>query len=177
MTKAFSVIELIISVILITIMFSLFISKERIIPNFNGKGIGLETLKSDLIKTFPFKDSLELVCLERDLQCFVVIDGIIKKDAPIANLFEELPTIYKYSESFEIKEFTPIKIDESTIENVFFKFLIDRDYKTRDMVLFYKEKYYLYNALEFKAKVFNEQDSITTRFDQRLEEIKDAFSI
>lgn len=177
MKKAFSIIELIISIALIALMFGLYISKENIIPNFKGKEIRLETLKMDLISAFPFEKSLRLVCTNKDLQCFVVVDGIIKRDTPIKDLFEEMPTVYKYNPNFEIKYFNPLELDQYTVADVFFDFMIDEDHKTNDMVLFYKNKYYIYNALHLDAKVVEAQEDITAMFDERLEEIKDAFSI
>lgn len=158
-------------------MFGLFISKEKLIPSFNEKELRVESLKVDLINAFDFKNSLRLVCIHKDLKCFVSIDGIIQKDSAFNTLFEEVPSVYRYSPNFEIKSFGILELDEYRVEEVFFDFRIDKDYKIEDMVLFYKDQYYLYNALDLEAKVVKTQEEITEMFDKRFEEIKDAFSI
>lgn len=177
MKKAFSLIELIISIVLIALMFGLYIAKGHVAPNFSEKQIELKTLKIDLIKAFPFEKSLRLVCTNKDMECFVLVDGIIKKDNQIKFFFEEIPVVYHYNSNFEVKYFPQIEFEENEVEEVFFDFTINEDYKINDMILFYKNKYYIYNAIDSSAIVVKTQDEINTIFEERLEEIKDAFSI
>lgn len=138
--------------------------------------INLNTLKADLIKNYSFEETLRLVCIHRDMQCFVLIDNVNKKNNPI-KLFDKIPEVYDYSLDFQNKKMNEFVFENEDVEEIFFDFFIDRDFKIEEMILFYKDKYYVYNAFNLHAVITKEKEEILNMFEDRLERIKNAFSI
>lgn len=174
--KAFSLIELLISIFLISLMYGLYFYENKKEIKFNANTIKLATLKEDLLRSYPFKNTLRVVCLKRDIQCFVIIDNNKKKNRPI-NLFDEVPDVYEYGFEFNLKMSTEIIFDNDEFEEVFFDFSINKDFKTNEMIIFYKDFFYIYNSFNFQILIIKEREEVVEMFQNRYAKVKNAFSI
>lgn len=175
--KAFSLIELMISIILISLMFGLYFYENDNSNNINHQSISLSTLKSDLIRDYSFNESLRLVCITTDMNCYVLIDNIFKKNRPIKKIFDELPEVYEYSLEFKSMSLNEIVFENEEVEEVFFDFYINKDLKINEMIVFYKDEYYIYNAFSLFTIILKDKEKIINMFEDRLLKVKDAFSI
>lgn len=175
--KAFSLFELLISILLIGLIFGLYLSNSKKIPDKNEKNIKLETLKSDLLKNFTFEKNLRLICIENNLSCFVLIDDEITKEHLVENVFTEVPDVYKYNINLEIQDYNYIEFNNSNVEKIIFEFTINSDFKIKELVLYYQNKYFIYNAINLNATIVKNKYEILTIFQNNLLEVQNAFSL
>ena len=174
MKRSFTLLELVIVVLLISIVYFLLFSSF----SFSKKekdNLRIENLKNYLFDNFKYENSLSLYCIEEDkLPCYISIDGKLKDDIKITNLFLETPEVYNYDRDLSTKEFEDIRINEEDF-NVFFKLDFNNEKKHENLVLDMGNKAYLFSSISNKIEVFEDTNSILDGFISKEEEVKDAF--
>lgn len=173
--KAFTLIELIIVVILLFTTMYLFVFSSS---NFDVKKrnniFSLDSLKENLIK-IPFDRIISFVCIEDNFDCFIEIDGNIKKDTKIKNVFNTKPEVYEFNSSQIQMDFDPIKIDDIDYD-VVFRYEINSDYKVKELILdTLEDKVYVYNSIYNKSRVFESISDAFEVFEKNKLEVRDAF--
>lgn len=175
MKKAFSFLELMIVIILLSSLY-LFV-----IPNFNkkvlsqNKDISLKNLKQYLLKNYSFKDELRFICIENGIKCYVLIDKKISKENEIKNLFISKPEVYTYKNLLNKIEFSNLKFENYEEYEVCFEYIINNDMKSNSFVVFYNERAYLFNAINDKVEVFLSLSSVDDFLETKIKEVKNAF--
>ena len=173
--KSFTLIELIIVIILISISYYLVFSSSNFKINTNSEKISFSNIKEYLIKNFEFKNSLSLVCIDENLVCYIKVDDEINPELKLENLFQTKPDIYEYTKDQELLFFNSISINNIT-QDVFFKFEINSDYKSKDVIVdTLEDKVYLFNSLFEQAKVFDSLNELFETFNLNKIEVQDAF--
>jgi hypothetical protein len=173
--KSFTLIELIIVIILISISYYLVFSSSNFKLNNDYKKISFPKIKEYLMKNFEFENKISLVCIDENLVCYIKIDDKINPELKIENLFKTKPDVYEYTKEQELVSFNSIDINNIT-QDVFFKFEINSDYKSKDVIVdTLEEKIYLFNSLFKEAKVFNSLDELFETFNLNKVEVQDAF--
>ena len=173
--NAFTLIELIIVVILLFTTMYLFVFSSS---NFDVKKrnniFSLDSLKENLIK-IPFDRTISFVCIEDNFDCFIEIDGNIKKDKKITNVFNTKPEVYEFNSSQIQMDFEPIEIDDIDYD-VVFRYEINSDYKVNELILdTLEDNVYVYNSIYNKARVFESISDAFEVFEKNKLEVRDAF--
>ncbi|RXJ68313.1 hypothetical protein CRV08_08665 [Halarcobacter ebronensis] len=173
MKKAFSFMELILVIILISLIYMIFIPNLKL-PLKKQQFLTLDNLKSQLLKN-EFEESLLFSCIEKDFECFVFIDGKLKKELGIKNFFEIKPEVYKYDNILNRVKFNDLKFDTFEDFSVVFELKFDKYKHHKDMVVETNHGIYILNAvlkepikLEYLNDVYDYRDRLAR-------EIKNAF--
>lgn len=173
--KAFTLVELIIVIVLISSTYYLVFSSNNFSIQEQSEKVSLENLKEFLMKTFNFEKELSFSCIENDFTCYVKADGKLIKDIRIENFFKFTPTVYEYQEEEKRVEFEEIKIDDINY-NVIFEFKINSDFKTNEFIVDTQDnKIYVFNSIFNKAKLYTSLNEAFEVFRTNKFEVKDAF--
>lgn len=172
--KAFTLIELLLVISLISI-FSFLIINSSSFKVEDKKEFSLIDLKEFLLKNYKFEDEISFVCIEDNLECFISIDKKIDEKQKIKGLFSSIPDVYKY-DSEQIKvDFSSVRIDDIDFD-VFFKYTINSDFKNSEYILdTLNDKVYVFNSLYKRALEFDSLNDVYDNFEKKIEEVKDAF--
>ncbi len=173
LNKAFTLVELIIVIFLISLVY--FLGFANLNTNTNPKKeLNLQNLKTYLMDNFSYENSLEFICLDDDkYPCFVFVDGTINKDIKIENFFKEEPRVYKYNKDFEEYSYDEIKIDNITYKKIF-ELGFDSDFKHKDMIVDYDNKIYMFNTISNDIKIYDTTNDILDEKYKKRTEVRDA---
>jgi hypothetical protein len=164
----------VIVVVLLTIVYSIALSNI----NFNTTNFDYITLKNikQKLEEFEFKNQISVKCTQKDeLECFVFKDGEMD-DNTLENLFEKCPTVYSYSRNYETIEFKELKFDDLDTRDVCFEFNLHKTGKYSQMVVeTLDDEIYIYDGISQQAKKIKYISDLGFYFDEKQEEVRDAF--
>ena len=173
--KSFTLIELVIVIILISITYYLVFSTSSFSIKNDKNKVSLENIKEYLLTNFDYEDKLELICIENELKCYVRIDNEIKNDLIIENLFKVKPEVYEYNKELNVIDYETVAINDIS-EDIIFIFSLDNDYKANEFILdTFEDKIYVFNSIYNDVKLFTSLSEVTESFDQKQIEVQDAF--
>lgn len=172
--KAFTLIELVLVIILISIVYYLSFSNLTSSREVKYK-VNIENIKEFMLKNFKYEKELAFVCIEDDAKdCYIFIDKNINKDIKIENFFKDIPDIYNYDKDLSKYVFTKIRLDEIEFEP-FFEFIINSDKKHKDIIVdTLDSRVYLLNSISRKIEKFENTNDIVEQFSSNEIEVKDA---
>lgn len=173
--KAFTLIELIIVIVIISTTYFLVFSTNSFNSNTQNKKISLENLKKTLLDTYEFNKNLEFICIDDSFDCFVKIDNTLNETKVVEKFFSVKPEVYEYDQIQVQKEFDTLRVDDIDYD-VVFKFKINSDYKTNEFILDTLEnKVYVFNSLYEEVFVYESLGDAFDMFNKNIVEVKDAF--
>ncbi len=173
--KAFTLVELMLVVILISVVYALMISTDTFKVNIAKDNFSLQNIRSFLLDNYTFNDEVSFVCVEEDYICYVSVDGQIDSKMKIENVFKSTPDVYEYNQKREKVDFVPIRIDDSEY-SVIFEFKINNDFKSKDYILdTLEDRVYVFNSIFSKAKIFESLSEAFEIFEKNSIEVRDAF--
>ena len=145
--KAFTLIELIIVIILISISYYLIFSNSNFKIENEKSSVTLLNIKKYLRDNFEFEDEISLICINENFLCYIKTDGINNEEVKRENLFQNKPDVYKYQKKEQIIDYKSIDIDNIS-QDVIFELKINNDYKSNNIVVdTLNEKVYLFNSI------------------------------
>lgn len=172
MKKGFSLVELIIVMLLISIVASLTFSNL----NFGPKKyqVELQNLKAFLLNNFEFQNDISLVCInEQNLPCYIIQDSVVLEDK-LENLFSQTPVVYAYNKNLTKVNFSSIKIDNINYE-VFFKLTLNRDNKHENLIVDTLEgDVFLFYSISKDIKRFQTTNAILDSIFEKEVELQNA---
>lgn len=171
--KAFTLIELIIVILLISLVYFLVFSSFDLKKN-QKKDLQIKDLKTYLLNNFSYENNLKFVCLDYEsFPCYIFIDNALNEKVKIENLFMKEPRVYEYTK--ELKDFylNEVKIENITYQTVF-EIEFNKDYKHKDLVLEVENKVYLFNSISNIVKEYKSTNEILDEFYDKSIEVKDA---
>jgi prepilin-type N-terminal cleavage/methylation domain-containing protein len=163
--RAFTLFELLIVIILISIIYGVFVHKLTRKPTIEDAQLSLKTLKKELQK-LPFRKKAEFICVEPCDKCYIYLDEKIVKQDPIA-LFKESPKVY-YPDSFgQIRtvDFLPLELQENELSSVCFRYEIFSNGSSSHYVVEYKSKYYLFDPYMYDVNIKESLSDASSFFD------------
>ena len=173
--KAFTLLELIIVIILISLSYYLVFSNSNFKINDEKNSVSLTSIKKYLIENFEFENEISLVCINENLVCYIKIDENINEEIRIENLFENKPDIYKYQKEEQIIYYESIDIDNIS-QDVIFELKVNSDYKTNELIVdTLNDKIYLFNSIFNEAKTYSSLQEVFETFNTNQIEVQDAF--
>lgn len=152
--KAFTLFELIIVVLLISIMYGVFVHKISNQKKGQERPPSIETIKTWL-GGFVFAKEAKISCVdENPKECFLFLDG--KKQEGSFLLFEEEPSVYAL-DSFGkpiLLNFKPIFNENGKVRKVFFEFILRKNGSSSSYLVDSKKGLYLFSALSKEPRLF-----------------------
>ena len=175
MKKGFTLIELMIVIVLITLVYSLMFSNFNIQSKSKSK-VSLENLKEYILKNFEFKNNISFICIEDEtISCFVISDGNLETLQSIASPFKETPQVFYYGKELKSFNFDIIKLNEMEYEPIF-QLTINKDSKHENIVVdTMDENVYLFKAISLNPMQFSSTNELLDSFYEKQVEIQDAF--
>ena len=169
--KAFTLIEIIIVITIISLVYFFTLGNFK----FDVKtttSVNLEYLPKYLNK-FKFSNTLELKCIEEGKRCLLYLDGSIKEE--LKDLFKEKPSVYTYDKNLDIIYFDDIELKELDRYEVCFIYSINKYKKSKDLIVEVGQKVYIFNSFNPKAIILEYLSDVRTYFDNKEQEVSDAF--
>lgn len=177
MTKkrdGFTLFEIMIVIIITIVLYSFTINSFKKKSNRLDNKVTLLNLKEKLLK-YDFDKIITIQCNSEDLSCMLFIDGVIQKDVKISNLFDDIPTIYKYNRDLEKIEYPDLNLEDMQSYQIIFKYSCRADRKCDEFIVEDRNKVYLFNDIYMKPIIYKYISDIDDSFDSKIEEVKDAF--
>lgn len=172
--RSFTLFEIIISIILISVLY-FFAINTFVKSNTNGqKNINLNSLKEKLLD-IDYDDSISLKCVRDELQCFLFIDGLLQEEV-IKNLFLQIPSVYEYNKNREKIEYGYLDLpDELGSYEIVFDYSCNRYKKCSEQIVELNTSAYIFNDIHMKPILVEDLYSVDEYFESKQEEVKDAF--
>ena len=173
--KAFTLIELIIVIVLISTTYFLVFSNNSFSLKKSEKILDLFNLKEYLLNNFEFEKELSFLCIEDDFSCYIKKDGILDKDFKVTNFFKTKPDIYEYNSDERKVEFEELRVDNAN-HDVIFELKINSDYKTNEfMADTLNSEIFVFNSIFTKPKIYKSLNESFEVFNINKTKVKDAF--
>ncbi len=173
--KSFSLIELLIVIIIVSSIYGIFLFNIQTKSKTIKEKPSLLNLKTFLYKNFVFTNTLKFTCINEGNTCYVLSDETLLKDVSFKDFFKNKPEVYKYDKSLDLLEFKRIKLNKEHMYSVYFEFNINKDRKSDDMIIYNDNKVYIYNSLYDKPIILENLNDISDFFDEKIQELKNAF--
>jgi prepilin-type N-terminal cleavage/methylation domain-containing protein len=171
--KAFTLFEIMITIILISILYIFAINNFSKGLSFGQNNINFENLKTKLI-SYEFDDKITIKCIEDDFSCFVFVDDQIQ-DSKIKPFFKDIPTIYNYSKDLERIELLDLELEQLQNYNVVFEYSCTKEQRCDEMIVEMPNKIYIFNDIHKGPIVVQNLSDVDEYFESKIREVKDAF--
>lgn len=173
---AFTLIELIIVVLIISIVYFVSLSSFSQKKELKSSKVELSTLKYYLKKEFDFTYNISFSCIKNDdLDCFIIKDDDYENMIKSKNIFSTIPTIYTYNLENSVIEFGQLKYENINYDK-FFELKIDRDRKHKNMIVEVDNlNYYLIKNITNNILYFTSLFEINDIQTNLKREVQDAF--
>lgn len=171
--KAFTLVEIIIVVFIISLVYYFSISNLNIKSLQNRDNVSIINLKSYLLNQ-SFNDEITIKCIKDGALCYIIVDGEIT-DNKIKDLFVTRPNIYTYDKNLDSVEFQDLELEKLESFDVCFEYTIDKDLKSKDMVVEIEDKVYIFNSIHKKPIILDYLSDVSIYFEDKQQELKDAF--
>jgi prepilin-type N-terminal cleavage/methylation domain-containing protein len=171
--RAFTLVEIVIVVIIISIVYYFSISNFNVKLSKPQDNLSLINLKNHLLK-YEFQDNITIKCVDNGKLCYILIDGAITKHQ-IKDLFKIRPEVYSYNKQLDMLEFADLEMEKLESFEVCFEYSIDKYLKSSDIIVQTNDKVYIFNSIHNKPIVLDYLSDVDVYFDDKQQELKDAF--
>jgi len=164
-SKAFTLFELLIVVLLISILYGVFVHKLTRAPQNKTDKLTLMNLKSFLLN-IPHKKEIDVICLQPCKKCNIYIDGK-KGKSDAFSLFKSTPKVY-FPDNFgqlEAISFLPLIDKNRAVNSVCFKYSLFNNKSSSYFVVEDDSKYYLFDPYMKDVKMTKSFSDVTAFFD------------
>ncbi len=170
--KAFTLFEIIIVIILISVIYTFTINSFTNGQKRLNNNITLLNLKKYLL-SLEFENNVRIECIEDDLSCFVFVDNILQKET-IKDLFIEIPNIYNYHRDMDKMYFKDLDLEQLQSYNIVFKYACKKNGKCDELIVEDTNIVYLFNNINKAPDTVNYLSDVGDYFYDKIQEVKDA---
>jgi prepilin-type N-terminal cleavage/methylation domain-containing protein len=171
--KAFTLFEIIIVIILISIFYLLVINNFHKRDISEKQQITLLNLKENLLK-FDYDKSIKIQCINDSFDCLLFIDGILQEQK-IKSLFTQEPIVYKYNKDLDKIEFADLELESLDRYEIVFEYGCNINGKCNEYIVETPKQIFVYNDIFTKPIVLSYLSDIEQYFTNKIIEVKDAF--
>ncbi len=173
MKKAFTLFELIIVVILISIIYYF------TLQNFNLKQNKLNSLTltnlKELLSSFEFEKNIKIKCKDsKEVDCFVFIDEVLQEEK-IEGLFQKCPIVYEYSKKQDLIEYSDLELENLESYPICFEFNLEKNGQSSQIIVDVEDNVFIFDNISLKPTKIRYINDIDIYFDNKINEVKDAF--
>ncbi len=164
-SRAFTLFELLLVVVLISIMYGIFVHKLTRPPQSDTDKLTLLTLK-EFLGTFPFKRKAEAICLEPCSECHLYFDGKQADDEGF-KLFKSHPNVYRPDRFGQLRtiDFLPMMDAQETLQNVCFVYTLYANGSGSHYAVEDDKNYYLFDPYMYPTHMTKSFSEVTEFFD------------
>lgn len=171
--KAFTLFELIVVVILVSIVYYITFS------NLDKKQNKLDTITLTNIKEklleYDFDSKIAIKCLNNDnIDCLLIIDNAIQKEK-IENLFSNCPNVYEYSKDIIKIDYEDLELEELRKVEVCFEFEVSKNQNSSQIIVESSNEVYIYDNISLKPNKLKFINDVSFYFEEKENEVRDAF--
>jgi len=174
MKRSFTLFELIIAMILISLLYYFAINSFENKNFKTSSSVSLYNLKNTLLNNYSFEKSIEIQCIDDDLSCFLFIDGKLQK-TKINSLFNTKPIVYTYTPSLEKVNFKTLELEEMEDYDIVFKYKCQNTMQCDEYIVEANNKIFLFNDIYKYPKELKSTNDVDEYFEKLQREVKDAF--
>ncbi len=167
--KAFTLTELIIVIILVSVIYLLAFSNFSFF-NTSSK-VKLENLKSYL-KNQKFENNLKLICLQRENECLILLDN--EYSEKIKNPFNKIRTVYNDDKDRKRVYFDDLKVNDM-YERVSLFFYLNNKGQHSNYIIETNNNLVVLDSLEETFKTYDNLSKYLQEKEKNIIEVKDAF--
>ena len=173
MKRSFTLLELIIVIVLISVVYYFTIQSLNV-KQKKLEGLTLNNLQEYLSK-IDFENNIRLDCVDSDdMKCLLFVDDNLQKMEDIS-LFKECPLVYEYSKELKTIEFKDIELENMETYPVCFSFEMTKNNKSSQFIVQTNKKVYLFNNIDSKPIILKDISDVYDYFENKIDEVKDAF--
>ena len=177
--KTFTLFEIIISIILVSIIYSFAINSFSTKKKIKSDDVTIFNLKEKLLKygkENEMGDNITIKCIRDDFSCYLFIDDDkIPLEDKIKPFFLDTPTIYKYNKELEKIDFLDLELEQLERYEVIFKYSCKKNKKCSEFIVETENMIYIFNDIKKKPDTIKYISDIDDYFELKVEEVKDAF--
>lgn len=171
--NSFTLFEIVLSIIIISLLYAFALNSFEFGKSEPKKSFDMLNLKKELLN-IEYEKTIHIVCTENDLGCFIFRDGELLEQK-IQKFFTSIPEVYLYNEDFTLKEYPLLELENLESYNVVFEYSCNKQQKCSESIVFAENKWYILNDIYTKPQILNERSDVENYFQERREEVKNAF--
>lgn len=168
--RSFTLFEILISITLVLIIYSIAINKFDLNANKNEQ-INLQNMKKTLLN-YEYEQNIAFKCTQDD-GCFLFIDGV-KQEQNFKSIFSQTPTVYTYEKDFKTIEFPRLELEDLESYDIVFDFTCYSDFECSEYILEVDSKGYIISNLQREIQVFAYFSDIKEYWQEMIDEVNDA---
>ena len=171
--KAFTLFELIVVVILVSIVYYITFSNLDI-KQKKLNTITLTNIKQKLLE-YDFNSNIAIKCLNNEnIDCLLIVDNLIQQEK-IENLFKSCPNVYEYSKDIIQIEYLDLELDQFKTADVCFEFEVSKNQNSSQIIVETSNDVYIYDNISLKPKKLKFINDVSFYFEEKENEVRDAF--
>ncbi len=174
MKRAFSLLELTVVILLLSVIYALFLPQINSVANKKDSTITLNNLKEYLLLQ-EYKQELTFSCIEGNYDCYVHVDGVLIDRLTLKQFFKNIPDVYSYDKQMKRIEFEPLKFDTYEEFDVIFALKFNKKRRHKDLVIESDDGVFVFNSLFESVKRFEYLTEVVEDIQNIENEVKSAF--
>lgn len=171
--KAFTLFEIIISVILISLVYYFVITSFSDNSNTKKDDITFLNLKEKLL-AYDFIENITIKCIDEDLSCMVFVDDNMTGDI-ITSLLTSKPEVYEYSKELKKIEFPYLELEQLQRYDIVFQYSCNKNNKCSEYIVQTEEMVYILNDIQKRPSTLKYINDVDEYFDKTMQKVRDAF--
>ena len=160
--SSFTLFELLIVILIISILYGIFIQKISSKEHIAKKDALLHL--NDILQDYDFNESAKIVCISKCKDCYIQVDGKRKRDI---DLFDKEVKVYDFDIHGLLSQikFVPVFDKEGNPLDVCFSYTLYPNGSNSSYIVEYKDRFYVYYAYMRPVKVVNTISDAQEAFD------------
>jgi len=144
--SSFTLFELLIVILIISIIYGIFIQKLGSTKPVDRIGPGEFQELEKILQEQHFREEAKIVCVDKCKKCYIYVDG--RPQGKIEGLFEEEPKVYDFDIHGILSEvkFVPIFDKEKNPKEVCFEYALYPNGSRSSYIMEYKDSFYVFDA-------------------------------
>ncbi|SMC10182.1 hypothetical protein [Nitratiruptor tergarcus] len=161
--SSFTLFELLIVILIISILYGVFIQKLHTKEHLS-KSLGLQDIKT-LFEEYDFNESAKITCINKCQECYIFIDGI-RRDK-IEGFFDKEVSVYDFDIHGILSpvKFPPLFDANGNPQEVCFAYELFSNGSNSSYIVEYKDKFYIFYAYMKPVKVVDSISEAQKYFD------------
>lgn len=171
---AFSLFELIVVILIISIVYFFTLSNISLNSFNQNNNLTITNLKQFLTQNHTLEDNLIFFCEKDSNECALVRNKQLIKTFEKKELFEQSPIAYKYNR-FERINYADIHLSDGTIRKIDFKIEFDNNHQHNEFIVSANDKHYLFTNLFSKPLIYKSMKDYYDNYKKNKRDVINAF--
>ncbi|MBD3841462.1 MAG: type II secretion system protein [Campylobacterales bacterium] len=168
--QAFTLFEILISLVLVTIVY-LFAINSFNISSQKEEQTTLTNFKEYLLKQ-NYENEISIKCTD-SLKCLIFVDGV-RQEQILSNIFRTKPEVYSFEKEYRRLEFPRLELENLESYEIVFDFTCKNKFECDEYILDLGSKGVILTNLENKPIEFEYFSDVRDYFEKKIEEVQDA---